>query len=110
MLNSGKGPAVKSLRAQGDKVIYPQKMLEELNSIDNLDIIEGMVEDIIVENDKVKGIKLADNTEYLCDALILTTGTYLKSKILVGSTSKEEGPHGEESSKFLSTKLKELGF
>ena len=110
MLNSGKGPAVKSLRAQGDKVIYPQKMLEELNSIDKLDIIEGMVEDIIVEDDKVKGIKLADNTEYLCDALILTTGTYLKSKILVGSTSKEEGPHGEESSKFLSTKLKELGF
>ena len=110
MLNSGKGPAVKSLRAQGDKIIYPQEMLKELNSIDTLDIIEGMVEDIIVEDNKVKGIKLANGEEYLCDALILTTGTYLKSKILVGSTSKEEGPHGEESSKFLSTKLKELGF
>ena len=62
--------------------------------------------DILVEDNKVKGIKLANTTEYLWDALILTTGTYLKSKILVGSTSKEEGPHGEESSKFLSTKLK----
>ena len=58
MLNSGKGPAVKSLRAQGDKIIYPQEMLKEWNSIDTLDIIEGMVEDIIVEDydDMIKKI------------------------------------------------------
>ena len=82
MLNSGKGPAVKSLRAQGDKVVYPKKMLEELNSIECLEIVEGMVEDLIVENNCIKGVILADNREYLCRALILTTGTYLKSKIL----------------------------
>lgn len=110
MLNSGKGPAVKSLRAQGDKIIYPQNMLKELKSLDNLTIIEAMVEDLIVENNEIKGIITAENDTYLCDALILTTGTYLKSKILVGSTNKEEGPHGETSSKHLSDKLRSLGF
>ncbi len=110
MLNSGKGPAVKSLRAQGDKITYPKNMLKELNSLENLDIIEAMVEDILVEDKKVKGIVTSDNKEYLCDALILTTGTYLKSKILVGSTNKEEGPHGEKCSKHLSDRLRELGF
>lgn len=110
MLNSGKGPAVKSLRAQGDKITYPKNMLKELSSVDNLDIIEEMVEDLIVEDKQIKGIITATNKEILCDALILTTGTYLRSKILIGDKSKQEGPHGEESSKFLSTKLKELGF
>lgn len=110
MLNSGKGPAVKSLRAQGDKVIYPKNMVKELESIETLDIIEAMVEDLIVENNTIKGIKTDKNEEYLCDALILTTGTYLKSKILIGDTSKEEGPHGEVSSKHLSDRLRDLGF
>lgn len=110
MLNSGKGPAVKSLRAQGDKVIYPQNMLKELKSIKTLDIIEAMIEDLIVENNEIKGVISEDRTIYNCQALILTTGTYLKSKILVGSTNKAEGPHGEKSSKHLSDKLKELGF
>ncbi len=110
MLNSGKGPAVKSLRAQGDKITYPKNMLKELSSVDNLDIIEEMVEDLIVEDKQIKGIITATNKEILCDALILTTGTYLRSKILIGDKSKQEGPHGEESSKFLSAKLKELGF
>lgn len=110
MLNSGKGPAVKSLRAQGDKVIYPQNMIKELESIETLEIIEAMVEDLIVENQEIKGIVTEDGTIYNCQALILTTGTYLKSKILVGSTNKAEGPHGEKSSKHLSDKLKALGF
>lgn len=110
MLNSGKGPAVKSLRAQGDKVTYPKNMVESLSSLENLDIVEEMVEDLIVENKDIKGVISATNKEYFCDALILTTGTYLKSKILVGDKSKEEGPHGEESSKNLSNKLKDLGF
>ena len=109
MLNSGKGPAVKSLRAQGDKIIYPKKMLEELKKLEYLEIIEGMVEDLIVENNCIKGVILADNRKYLCTSLILTTGTYLKSKILIGDKSKQEGPHGEESSKHLSDKLRELG-
>ena len=110
MLNSGKGPAVKSLRAQGDKITYPKNMVKALREIDTLDIIEAMVEDLIVEDNTIKGIITSNKEEYLCDALILTTGTYLKSKILVGSTSKEEGPHGETSSKHLSDKLRDLGF
>ena len=110
MLNNAKGPAVRSLRAQGDKITYPREMLKALNSLENLTIIEGMVENLIVENDTIKGIILADNTTILCDALILTTGTYLRSKILVGSTSKEEGPHGEKRSNNLSNVLKSYGF
>ena len=110
MLNNAKGPAVRSLRAQGDKITYPREMLKALNSLENLTIIEGMVENLIVENNTNKGIILADNTEILCDALILTTGTYLRSKILVGSTSKEEGPHGEKRSNNLSNVLKSYGF
>ena len=110
MLNNAKGPAVRSLRAQGDKITYPREMLKALNSLENLTIIEGMVENLIVENNTIKGIILADNTKILCDALILTTGTYLRSKILVGSTSKEEGPHGEKRSNNLSNVLKSYGF
>lgn len=110
MLNSGKGPAVKSLRAQGDKITYPKNMVKALKELKTLDIVEAMVEDLIVEDNTIKGIITANGEKYLCDALILTTGTYLKSKILVGSTSKAEGPHGEESSKHLSDKLRNLGF
>ncbi len=110
MLNNAKGPAVRSLRAQGDKITYPREMLKALNSLENLTIIEGMVENLIVENNTIKGIILADNTKILCNALILTTGTYLRSKILVGSTSKEEGPHGEKRSNNLSNVLKSYGF
>ena len=110
MLNNAKGPAVRSLRAQGDKITYPREMLNALKSLSNLDIIEGMVENLIVENNTIKGILLSDNTAIYCDALILTTGTYLRSKILVGSTSKEEGPHGEKRSNNLSNVLKEYGF
>lgn len=110
MLNSGKGPAVKSLRAQGDKIIYPQNMLKELNSIESLDIIEAMIEDLVVDNKEIKGVITEDGKSFECKALILTTGTYLKSKILVGSENKAEGPHGEKSSKHLSDKLRSLGF
>ncbi len=109
MLNSGKGPAVKSLRAQGDKIVYPRNMLKELNSIETLDIIEAMVEDLIVEDNTIKGIITGEGKEIMCTCLVLTTGTYLKSKILIGDTHKFEGPHGEVSSKHLSDKLRELG-
>ncbi len=109
MLNNGKGPAVRSLRAQADKITYPKIMLETLKNTKNLTIIEGMVEDIIVENNKVVGIKLEEKI-INCSALILTTGTYLKSKILIGNTNKLEGPHGEKRSNHLSDRLKELGF
>lgn len=109
MLNSSKGPAVKSLRAQGDKITYPKNMVSELKKLENLEIIEGMVEDLIVEHNSIKGVILDNGDKYYCISLVLTTGTYLKSKILVGDTHKYEGPHGEVSSKHLSDKLKSLG-
>ena len=110
MLNNGKGPAVRSLRAQADKVTYPKKMLETLRTIENLDIIEAMVEDLTIENNKITGVIFEDGKKVDCDALILTTGTYLKSKILIGDTNKLEGPHGERRSNHLSDKLAEIGF
>lgn len=109
MLNSSKGPAVKSLRAQGDKITYPKNMVNELKKLENFEIIEGMVEDLIVEDNSIKGVILDNGDKYYCISLVLTTGTYLKSKILVGDTHKYEGPHGEVSSKHLSDKLRALG-
>ena len=110
MLNSAKGPAVQSLRAQGDKVTYPQEMLKTLNFLEKLEIREGMVEDLIVEDNVVKGIILEDGERITSDIVILTTGTYLKADILVGSTRTRQGPHGEKPSNHLSDKLKEYGF
>lgn len=109
MLNSAKGPAVQALRAQADKVIYPKLMLEQLEKQENLMILEAMVEDLIVEDNIVKGIVLADNTKIFSDAVILTTGTYLKSDIMVGDTRRREGPHGEKPSQHLSDNLKKYG-
>ena len=110
MLNSAKGPAVQALRAQGDKIAYPKEMIKTLNSLENLTIKEGMVEDLIIDNTEVKGVILEDGTKIHAKAVILTTGTYLKSDILVGNTRTRKGPHGEEPSNFLSDKLKEYGF
>ncbi len=110
MLNSAKGPAVQSLRAQGDKITYPKEMLEQLNSLENLEIREGMVEDLIVENSQVKGIVLEDGKKIESKIVILTTGTYLKADILVGNTRTRKGPHDERPSNFLSDKLREYGF
>ena len=110
MLNSAKGPAVQSLRAQGDKIAYPKEMLKELNSLEKLTIQEGMAEDLIVEDNTVKGIILEDGTKIESKIVILTTGTYLKADILVGNTRTRKGPHNEKPSNFLSDKLKEYGF
>jgi len=110
MLNSSKGPAVRSLRAQVDKVTYPQEMLKTLKSQENLELIEGMVEDLIVEDKTVKGIVLEDGTKIEGKRVILTTGTYLKADILVGSERTRSGPHGEKPSMHLSDKLESYGF
>ena len=110
MLNSAKGPAVQALRAQGDKIAYPKEMVKTLSSLANLTIQEGMVEDLIVENNEVKGVILKDGTKILSKIVILTTGTYLKSDILVGNTRTRKGPQGEEPSNFLSDKLRDYGF
>lgn len=110
MLNSSKGPAVRSLRAQIDKVTYPKEMTKTLENTPNLDIKIALVEDLIVQDNKVKGVILDSNTKIESDIVILTTGTYLKSDILIGSTRTRSGPHGEKPSMHLSDKLKEYGF
>ena len=110
MLNSSKGPAVRSLRAQVDKITYPQEMLKTLKSQENLELIEGMVEDLIVEDKTVLGIVLSDGTKINGKKVILTTGTYLKADILVGSERTRSGPHGEKPSMHLSDKLESYGF
>jgi tRNA uridine 5-carboxymethylaminomethyl modification enzyme len=110
MLNSAKGPAVRSLRAQADKITYPQNMLKELKSTKNLEIMEGTVEDILVEDNQITAIILGNGQKIFTKSLILTTGTYLKSNILIGSENTEGGPHGEPRSHHLSDNLKKYGF
>ena len=110
MLNTKKGPAVQALRAQADKVTYPQEMLKTLKKQENLTIQEGMVEDLLVKDKKIQGIVLSDGKKIFSSAVILTTGTYLKADVLVGDQRKRSGPHDEKPSNFLSDRLKELGF
>ena len=110
MLNTKKGPAVQALRAQGDKIIYPQEMLKTLQQTPNLEIYESIVEHLIIKNKKIKGVVLEDGNKIESTIVILTTGTYLKGEILVGSSKNPGGPHGEKPSKFLSDDLKKLGF
>ena len=110
MLNNKKGPAIRALRAQADKVTYPQEMWKTLCKTKNLEIKEGLVEDLIVENSKIVGIILENGEKILSQAVVLTTGTYLKADILVGDTRRREGPHGERPSNHLSDNLKKLGF
>ena len=109
MLNNSKGPAVRSLRAQADKVTYPKNMQEYLMKMPNLTIRESLVEDLIIENNIVKGIITENNEKIEGKTVVLTTGTYLCGNILVGSKNTPGGPHGERRSNYLSTKLKEYG-
>ena len=109
MLNYAKGPAVKALRSQADKIIYPRKMLETLRKQKNLEIKEAIVEDLIIDNGKVCGVVLENGEKIYSDAVILTTGTYLKSDILVGDTRTRQGPHGEKPSNHLSDNLSKYG-
>lgn len=109
MLNNSKGPAVRSLRAQADKVTYPKNMQEYLIKMPNLTIKESLVEDLIIENNIVKGIITESNEKIEGKTVVLTTGTYLCGNILVGSKNTPGGPHGERRSNYLSTKLKEYG-
>ena len=108
ILNTKKGKAVQALRAQADKILYKKEMQKTLKNQENLDLMGAFVENLIVKDGKIGGVILADGTEINAKAVILTTGTYLRSSILIGSKKKSEGPHGEKESKFLSTKLKEI--
>jgi len=110
MLNSSKGPAVRSLRAQADKVTYPKEMTKTIENQENLELKIALVEDLIVEDKVVKGIVLDNGEKISSNIVILTTGTYLKADILIGSSRTRSGPNGEKPSMHLSDKLKEYGF
>ncbi len=110
MLNGSKGPAVRALRAQADKITYPKNMLKTLNSTKNLELYEGLVADVLTENNKVTGVILEDGKTFKTKVTILTTGTYMNADILVGSTRRREGPHGEKPSNKLSDNLEKKGF
>jgi len=109
MLNLSKGPAVRALRAQADKVLYGKEMLKTLRSQSNLDLIEGFVEKLIIEDNIVRGIELENGEKYFAEAVIVTTGTYMQSKVLVGDSVKESGPEGERTSFGISDSLREHG-
>ena len=109
MLNTKKGPAVQALRAQADKITYPKEMLKTIQNTPNLTVLEAIVDDLLVKDNKVYGIKLENGDEILGTMVILTTGTYLKAEVLVGDKRSSSGPHGEKPAKNLSENLKKYG-
>ena len=110
MLNTGKGPAVRALRAQADKVLYQQEMKRVLEDEPNLDVMQGMVDELIIENDEVKGVRTNIGTEYLAQAVILTTGTFLRGEIILGNLKYSSGPNHQLPSITLADHLRALGF
>ena len=109
MLNTAKGPGVRCLRAQSDKLLYKRNMQKVLEKQENLDILEGMVVALVCEGNDCKGVVLENGNEILSKTVILTTGTYLESRTLRGHKFKIEGPDNEPSAKGLSKHLAELG-
>ncbi len=109
MLNSGKGPAVQSLRAQVDKVKYHAEMKHTIEKQENLDILQTEVAEILVENSKVVGVKTAMGEVFSCSAVVVATGVYLNSKIIIGDHTKKTGPNGYEPSTMLTKSLMDLG-
>lgn len=109
MLNLSKGPGVHALRAQVDKLTYPQDVLNTLKSTPNLTIIESEVKELLFADGRVLGVRLEDNKEIRSKAVILTNGTYLEADILRGSRREEGGPDGDRRSTGLSASLKQLG-
>jgi len=110
MLNTGKGPAVHSLRAQADKHDYHRLMKSTLEKQQDLDVIQGEVTEILVKNGKVTGVVTAIGDFYTCKAAVVATGVYLKSRIIIGEYSVNSGPNGYSPANRLSDNLKDLGF
>lgn len=110
MLNTGKGPAVRALRAQADKLDYQKEMKQILEDEENLDILQAMVDDLIIEDNKVKGVRTNIKTEYFSDVVIITTGTFLRGEIILGNLKYSSGPNHQMPSLKLADNLKELGF
>lgn len=109
MLNKSKGPAVHSLRAQADKAQYSRTMRQVLEAQENLDVKQSEVVEILTEKKKVTGVKTVSGGIYYCNAVILCTGTYLKSRCIYGEVSMNTGPNGLQAANYLTDSLKELG-
>ena len=109
ILNTGKGPCVQCLRAQQDKLEYPQYWKELVSKEENLTVQEGMVTSLINENGEIQGVVLKNGTHIRSKVVILTTGTYMESQIFRGHDVKDEGPDGEQPSLGLSPYIKSLG-
>lgn len=110
MLNTRKGPAVRALRAQADKQLYQRAMKQTIEETDNLTLRQGMVERLIVEDGICKGVIVTTGAAYRAKAVVLTTGVYLKGKIIIGELQYESGPNNMQASVALSENLQELGF
>ena len=110
MLNTTKGPGVRSLRVQSDKIAYKKYMQDICAKQENLEVKECVVEEVLAENGKVRGIRIDDGSVLLCKALILTTGTYMASKVMISDHITYEGPDHQKTTKNLSQSLRDLGF
>lgn len=109
MLNTAKGPAVHSLRAQADKLKYTSTMKRVLEKTENLQIKQQEIVDILVEDQKIKGVVTNRGAIYSCKAVILASGTYIRSRCLTGEAIEYTGPNGLKASQDLSEALKNLG-
>ena len=110
MLNTGKGPAVHSLRAQADKKQYQRRMLHALQHQERLTLRQGEVEAIETAGGRVSGVRTTTGALYPCAAAIVATGVYLKSRVIVGEAHADSGPSGLGNAKALSGALERLGF
>ena len=109
MLNSSKGPAVHSLRAQADKANYSRTMRQVLQKQENLDIRQMEVTELLTEDGKITGVQTYSGAIYRCRAVVLCTGTYLKARCIYGEISTHTGPNGLQSANYLTDSLKALG-
>jgi tRNA uridine 5-carboxymethylaminomethyl modification enzyme len=110
MLNTGKGPAVRALRAQADKFDYQHEMKKTLEEETNLTLLQGMVEQLIVEDSEVKGVITKTGAVYRSKTVVITTGTYLRGEIILGELKYSSGPNNQQPSIRLSEHLEQLGF
>lgn len=110
MLNTGKGPAVRALRAQADKALYSQEMKHTVENQENLTLRQAMVEEILVDAGKVTGVKVTTGAKYAAQAVIVTTGTALRGEIIIGELKYSSGPNNSLASVSLADNLRNLGF
>ena len=109
MLNTGKGPAVRALRAQADKELYSKEMRKTVENQENLTLRQTMIDEILVEDGKVIGVRTATHQEYGAKAVIVTTGTALRGEIIIGDLKYSSGPNHSLASINLAENLKNLG-